>query len=279
MPEQNAPKVSVLMPTYNSAEYMQEAVKSILTQSYTNFEFLVVDDASADDSWEILQKMARQDRRLKIFRQRKNCGVARSRNFLFEHISPASEFIAIMDSDDRSHPERLSRQVAFLQSRPDLYGVGSSLDIINEAGDLTGHRCYECSAQKILSSSIAANPFAHPSLLFRRSLLERVGQYDESFRSCEDYDFIMRVLEHHLMANLPERLLQYRISAKQWKQTHLKDSLRSTLAIQRRYLFQKRFFSPFGLLRHAANYPLLLLPSAWVMRLFVLLTYQGLDND
>ena len=263
------------MPVYNSSRYVAEAISSILEQTYTNFEFLIVDDASQDDSWAILQRFAATDTRIRIFRNDRNCGVPRSRNHLFDNIASDSEFLAIMDSDDRAHPERLARQFDFLQNHTGLQGVGSALQIINENGQIIARRQYECSPGKILHLAVAANPFAHPTMMFRRSLLASIGKYDEGYCSCEDYDFLMRALAVHQMGNLPDELLQYRISSTQWKQTHLKETLLATLTIQRPYLFRKRFFSLHGLVMHSAGYFLLLLPSSWVMHLFMRLRYSS----
>jgi glycosyltransferase involved in cell wall biosynthesis len=274
VPENKFPQVSVLMPVYNASRYLEAAVASIQAQTYPNFELLMVDDASQDDSWEILQRLAAADPRLRLFRNPHNMGVPRSRNLLFRNAAPESEFLAIMDSDDLALPERLSRQVSFLQSHPQLQGVGSALDIINEEGQIIASRSYECDPVRILRQALTANPFAHPSLMLRRSLLSSVGHYNESFRSCEDYEFLMRALEQHALANLPDTLLQYRISSQQWKQTHLKDTLSATLAIQRRYLFRRRFFSWRGLFSHGGKYLLYLLPSSLIMRLFMRLTYS-----
>ncbi len=247
------PQVSVLMPVYNASRYLEAAIASIQAQTYTHFELLLVDDASLDDSWKILQRLAAADPRLRLFRNAQNRGVPYSRNLLFENVSPASEYLAIMDSDDLAKPERLALQVAYLRSHSELQGVGSALEIINEEGRVIARRGYECTPPKILRQSLSANPFAHPSLLLRRSLLSKIGQYNESFRSCEDYDFLMRALERYSLANLPEALMQYRISSQQWKQTHLKDTLSATLSIQRRYLFQRRFFLGGGYFRILAN--------------------------
>jgi len=274
VPAKKLPQVSVLMPVYNASRYVEAAVASIQAQTYPDFELLLVDDASQDDSWDILQRLAAADPRLRLFRNPRNLGVPRSRNLLFQQAAPESEFLAIMDSDDLSLPERLSRQVSFLQSHPELQGVGSALEIINEEGRIIARRNYECDPARILRLALTANPFAHPSLTLRRSLLSSIGHYNESFHSCEDYEFLLRVLERHALANLPDVLLQYRISSQQWKQTHLKDTLSATLAIQRRYLFRRRFFSWRGLFSHGGKYLLYLLPSSLVMRLFMRLTYS-----
>lgn len=274
MPNDHCPKVSVMMPVYNSERYVTRAINSILTQTYENLEFLIVDDASSDDSWKIVEKFAAKDSRMRIFRNEKNRGVPYSRNFLFGKISPDSEFLAIMDSDDLALPERLAKQVAYLQAHPELHGVGSALQIINEEGEVIAHRQYECVPEKILHQAIAANPFAHPTITFRRSLIEEIGKYDESYRSCEDYDFLLRALRVRKFGNLPDELLQYRVSTTQWKQTHLRDTLLATLAIQRSYLFTRRFFSFYGLFLHLCSYFLLLLPATWVLRLFMRMRYS-----
>lgn len=272
------PVVSVLMPVYNALPYLDEAVASILNQSWSDLELVALDDGSSDGSWERLGQLAETDPRLRIHRHAVNRGVPATRNHLFELADPAAEFLAIMDSDDIADRLRLERQVALLRQHPELAGTGSCIRIIDTASQVMAERRYPLEPAAIRRLAIRANPFAHPTLCFRRAVLTRLGAYDPQLASCEDYDFILRALQHFDFANLPDFLLHYRMSPRQWKQAHLRDSLRATLAIQRRYLGRPPFRSLAGCLSHLAKYPLLLLPERLVLRLFTAITYRSVRN-
>ena len=109
------PLVSVLMAAYNPGKYLSEAVRSILSQTYQNWELVVLDDASTDDTWKTLHSFAEQDSRVRIFQNDHNLGFSGTRNRLFTLMNPNAEFIAVLDSDDIALPTRLQMQVNFLQ--------------------------------------------------------------------------------------------------------------------------------------------------------------------
>jgi GT2 family glycosyltransferase len=119
------------------------------------------------------------------------------------------------------------------------------------------------------------NPIAQPAVMIRRSALEQVGEYDERYPGCEDYDLWLRFAERFKVANLDTPMLKYRISASQGKKTQLRESLRYTVNIQRRWLFHPAFFRPFNLLYFGLEHLLFVLPEAWVLELFKRLTYRS----
>ncbi|MFW6383201.1 MAG: glycosyltransferase family 2 protein, partial [Nanoarchaeota archaeon] len=149
------PKVSVLMPAYNSQDYISDAIESILSQTYTDFEFVIIDDCSTDDTWKIIKKYAKNDKRIKAFKNVKNSGVTVSLNNGLEKCS--GDYIARMDSDDVSLPKRLEKQVEVLENgKADV--VGTNIYFIDEQGKVFGKRKYEPVTGKIIKLE---SPLAH----------------------------------------------------------------------------------------------------------------------
>ena len=190
------------MPVYNTARYLPAAVESILTQTFREFEFIIIDDGSTDRSGKILEKYAAQDDRIQLI-HRANQGIAKTRNQLLEQAS--GELIAIMDADDIALPDRFARQVDFLQAHADVVCVGSALDWIDERDRYLGH-CempqFDAEIQSLLVGGISM--LHHPCTMARRSALLQVGGYDESMTASIDLDLWLRLGEVGKLANLPE---------------------------------------------------------------------------
>jgi len=262
------------MPAYNAARFLREAIESVLAQSYTNFELVVIDDGSSDASWSIMQDLATRDARVRAFRNERNLGIVRTRNRLFAESNPASEFFAVLDSDDMCLPERLALQVAFLEAHPDHALVGGNLCVIDESGADVGLRRYPSSHEAIMRVITRYNPIAQPASMFRRSAIDAVGVYDERYARCQDYELWLRMAERFKLANLDAPVIKYRVSATQGKTVQLRESLAYTIDIQRRWLFRRDFFRPFNVLYWGAEHALMLLPDAVVLGAFKRLTYR-----
>ncbi|HMK21090.1 MAG TPA: glycosyltransferase [Terriglobales bacterium] len=206
------PKVSVVMPVFNGERFLHEAVGSILDQSFRDFEFIIIDDGSTDATAAILESYLRRDARVKVYRQ-ENRGIVESLNSGYR--IARGEYIARMDADDVSAPARLERQVAFLDTHPlvGLVGCGKYDNI-----DVTGAALYTTylpeDNESIQSTLVQRWCFLHPSIIFRRALIDIVGLYRREFEGAEDHDFILRLLEHCQAHNLQERLISYRLNPK-----------------------------------------------------------------
>ena len=260
------------MPVYNAEKFLQQAIDSILQQSFTEFEFLICDDCSCDSSNEILRQAAMADSRIKLLHNDKNSGVTYTLNKLLREA--ASPFIARMDADDIAISNRLQLQYDFMQKNPEIAVAGGDLEIINESGENIGKRCYPRTYQDIKSSIICRSPLAHPSVIMRKDVIDKLNGYLEQ-RGCEDYYLWLRIVEKGFkIANLPETLLRYRLSANQIKQRDMKKSLFSTINLQRRYIFKQGFFSFKALCFLIAEHGLLLLPNKWILKLFTRVTYK-----
>jgi GT2 family glycosyltransferase len=209
-----APKVSVLMSVFNGQPYLDQAVESILSQSFDDFEFVVVDDGSEDSTWQVLNSFLARDHRLVLLRNTHNLGYTRSLNIGIRQ--SRGLYVARQDADDVSLPGRLSRQVDFLDSNPDVGLVGTLSEFTDDGGE---HRWpsnlpIETESERIREQLLNTNCIRHGSVMFRRSLLDIVGPYNPTLEPSEDYDLWLRLSEVTQLANLPETLYLYREHAK-----------------------------------------------------------------
>jgi Glycosyltransferases, probably involved in cell wall biogenesis len=182
------PKVTVLMATFNAERYLREAVESILNQTFKDFEFLIVYDQSSDKTLEILQSYT--DPRLKVVVNEERLGLIKSLNKGLD--LSTGEFIARMDSDDISHPERLETEVKLLNSYPWLYVVCSWINVMDKTRHVIDHRTDALSPEDIYYTLNFRNCIANGTSMFRKSVLETVGNYDE-INVAEDYYFWYKI--------------------------------------------------------------------------------------
>jgi len=204
------PLVTVLMSVHNDLRYLPQAAESVLRQSLEDFEFLIFDDGSSDGSREYLAGL--DDSRVRLVRNETNLGLTRSLNL---GLDPArGKYIARMDADDVAMPQRLARQVEFLEANPDVGVVGSSRVLIDERGDFVADAPAVEDDLRIRWKCLLGNPFAHPAVMLRKDVLSRHRlRYDESFRTAQDYELWSRLLAVTRGHNLPEPLLHYRLRA------------------------------------------------------------------
>ena len=265
-------QISVIMPVYNAGKFLQQAIDSILQQDFTDFEFLICNDCSSDCSGEIITRYAAIDNRIKLLHNERNSGITFTLNKLLSHA--AAPLIARMDADDIALPNRLSLQFEFMRQHPEVAVAGGSLEIIDEENSTLGKRIYPQSFDNIRKVLLCQNPLAHPSVVMRRDVIEKLGGYQEQ-TGCEDYCLWLRAVENGFeLANLPQILLQYRLSANQIKQRDMKKSLHSTIRLQKKYICKRKFFSFKALCFLFAEYGLMMLPNKWILKLFTRVTYK-----
>ncbi|WP_421655352.1 glycosyltransferase family 2 protein [Leptothermofonsia sp. ETS-13] len=204
-----SPIVSVLMPVFNGGHYLEEAVESILNQSFTQFELLIINDGSTDDSLKILQQYAESDRRIRLW-SRENRGLVRTLNELIEMAS--GRFLARMDADDVALPDRLLRQVQQLENQPNLLCVGGAYDMVDHQGEWLLHVSPVLQNNEIQQRLLSGNsPIQHSCAMMRRSAVRQVGGYDPATFPAEDLDLWLRLGELGELANLEETILKYRV--------------------------------------------------------------------
>jgi glycosyltransferase involved in cell wall biosynthesis len=203
------PKVTVLMPVYNGARYLRAAIDSVLAQSLADFELLVVDDGSSDESVAIARAIA--DPRVKVMAGHGRRGLPGTLNLGLK--AAAGEYIARLDQDDIARHDRFEKQAAWLDARPEVALVGSLARLIDEDGRHTGLVRRPVSAIGIRWYSFLENPLIHSSAMFRRGVATALGGYDESLAISEDFDLWLRMLDAHAVENIDETLIDYRRSS------------------------------------------------------------------
>lgn len=197
------------MPVYNAERYIAEAVESILAQTYTDFEFLIIDDGSTDGSLEILKRYEAQDKRIKL-KSRTNTGYVVALNEMLAEAK--GEFIARMDADDISMPQRFKKQLLYLNNHPECDVLGTAAIWIDPDGKLL-HEHYPPTEHVEIDNhnlvKLEASIY-HPSVLMRKSVFDLIGYYDENLSGAEDLDIWLKIAEKSQLANLREPLLRYR---------------------------------------------------------------------
>jgi glycosyltransferase involved in cell wall biosynthesis len=187
--------VSVIIPTYNVEKYIQEAIHSVQTQAYRNIEIIVVDDCSTDGTYDILQKLARLDSRIKLYRNTKNSKIVYSINKALSYSS--GEYIARMDGDDIATPDKIEKQVQFLKDNPHIDLVGVSIVGIDEDGNILTKDKRISSLDVIQKTLLFSSPVGH-SWLCKKTLYDKLGGYRE-IPGAEDYDFLLRMATENLL--------------------------------------------------------------------------------
>ena len=204
------PKVTVLLPVFNGEKYLREAIDSILAQTFTDFEFLIIDDGSTDNTWDILTSF--QDPRVRLIKNSVNMGLTRALN---KGLGLArGEYVARMDADDISLPERLQRQEAFLDINQNIAMVGCWVEMIDENGQKTKRVNFPIVPYLLRWRLLFTNTFAHSAVMFRKDAALGVGGYSEKLRYAQDYDLWSRISIHWDVANIPSELVEWRF----WKE-------------------------------------------------------------
>ena len=198
------PIVTVLLPVYNGERYLREAVESILAQTLEAFELLIVDDGSTDGSVEICRSFT--DPRIRVIRHEKNSGLVSALNDGIDQIT--TKYVARMDADDVSLPDRLARQVAFLESRPDIVACGSwARELVDGRLRAVMRRPTGDYLRQIAWRPV---PIFHPTACLRTEVLQELGYRPDSIHA-EDYNLWLRLCRNHRIDNVPAVLLHYRI--------------------------------------------------------------------
>ncbi|MCB2045565.1 MAG: glycosyltransferase [Novosphingobium sp.] len=214
------PAISVAMSVYNGERFLADAIRSILAQSFGDFEFLILDDGSTDSSRSIIAGFAASDSRIRPI-IRENRGLIASLNQLLEEAR--APLIARMDADDISHPERFSRQISFLAGHPDHGVLGTWSQDMDEFGNeylAPGHEHPTTHEGVLRALDNDQQVLCHPAVMMRRDIVRSIGGYHAAFRHCEDLDLWLRLASVTRIANIPERLIRYRHYAAQVSSRH-----------------------------------------------------------
>lgn len=225
------PKVSVLMTNYNAGEYIREAIESILQQTFTDFEFIIVDDGSTDKSWSIIQEYSQRDARIRCYQNERNLWISLTRNRLID--LALGKYLAWLDSDDIAEKRRLALQVDFLEKNPEYGIVGSWMTLVNKSGQGIEVRKLPVSDDKIRDSFYFRTPVSLGCQMISKKYREKIGYYNGELGSAEDLDFLLRASRYCKLANIPEALIQYRLHGNNISLKKQKQQIRNTLLVRK----------------------------------------------
>jgi glycosyltransferase involved in cell wall biosynthesis len=249
--------------------YFRQAVDSILAQTLTDLELIIVEDPSESSGAELLRGIS--DPRLRHLRNEQRTSLVDQRNQALE--ATRADVIAMLDADDIAEPARLAKQLEFLRAHPGVGVVGSQLTIIDEAGAVIGTRGYPTEHGDIVRAMTRYNAIAQPSVMCRRSVIFDAGCYQyRTFPVNEDYELWSRLAARGVrLANHPEALIRYRVHPSGTKAAMLKRMLRATIDVKKQFWREQMDLGARA--RFWSEHVLLGLPSSWVLKLFVATQY------
>lgn len=263
------PLVSIVVPVFEPHPvYFRQAIESILNQTFADFELIVVEDPSAVSGQSMLP--GPPDPRLRYLLNPERTSLPRQHN---RGLAEArGRFICRFDADDISEPQRLERELAFLQANPEIDVVGSWLTVIDEQGRVVGSRRYPIDHASIVAAMRRFNPVANSTVMFRREVYERFGGWRDSTLPAQDYEWYSRLgAGGARFANLEEPLVRYRLHGGSIKSSQLRGTIRTTIDVKRTYWLPQMDVTSRAMLW--AEQALLLLPSWLVLKLFVAIRY------
>ena len=230
----NEPLVSIIMSVYNGGQYLLEAVQSILNQTYTNFEFIIVDDGSTDSSYELITKLSGNNKKVKIFR-RPHYGLANSLNFAISKSN--GKYIARMDADDISEKLRIEKQVHYLEKNKNIDLLGSNRKYIGVGNSKIIRSSKLPSDNNIIKWHLFFSvPIIHPTIMMRAKVLKSQSGYSEEYKYAQDYELYTRLSRISNFHNLSESLLEYRNHNYGRQTNYHKEQLQFVIRIRRNYI-------------------------------------------
>lgn len=237
-------KVSIILATYNRAHLISRAIESVLEQSFSDWELIIVDDASTDNTEEICQQWRmRYPEKIIYSRGEENLGIARNSNRGL--LMAKGAYIAIIDDDDRwSDKNKLQKQVDFLDKNGEYVACGGGIIVVNQTGEEIFRYLKPETDEQIKSKMLLSNPLANSTAVFRFSIAKEAGFYDESLRYSADRDFFLKIGLKGKLYNFPEYFAYYLMAGQNTSVVKMKEHLRSSLLVTKRY---KNYYSHYWL--------------------------------
>lgn len=230
------PKISVIMPNYNCEKYIAEAIESILIQTFTDFEFIIIDDGSSDNSWNIIQEYVKKDHRIIAIKNEENLKICKTLN---KWIDLARwEYIARMDSDDISIVDRFEKQVQFLDKNLDVWIVGWTMEIMDENWNVYSQRKYNLNDAEIRKKLFRYSPFCHATTMYRKSIISKIGGYNIFLHDAEDYDLYFRIWKISNFSNITAVLYKMRVNKNSVTYKNTKRMELLTLFIRKKAVYE-----------------------------------------
>jgi glycosyltransferase involved in cell wall biosynthesis len=227
--------VTVLMPVFNGEKFLRQSIQSILDQSFVDFEFLIINDGSTDNTDFIVTGF--KDDRIRYITNKTNQGLVNTLNMGIRLAN--GQFIARMDADDIAYPDRILKQYLYLKEKPEIDVLGCHIDLVDERGELIRERLYSVQHDHIKLDSLFFCPMPHPGVIFRKDkLMDNDLFYDVNQHYTEDFELWQRALSILTFANVNEKLLQYRVSPNQVSAVFAAQQEKETRNIRLNYLIK-----------------------------------------
>lgn len=261
------PTISVILPAYNAAPYIAQAIDSILKQTFKDFELIIVDNCSTDKTWHIIQSYVTKDNRIRAYQNDENLGVAGNRN---QGINLAEgKYVAWQDADDISYPQRLEKQYHFMEANPKVGIVGGFLQFFDETGYLS-IRKYAPDDTNLRKTVFRYSPVALPATMIRKRCLDELGDYAVEHAPAEDLEMALRIGSRYQLANLQEVVLDYRQTPHSVTFNSLKKMELETLAVRKKYAQDAAYsMTLFDRLYNGLHYiSIFIIPPTWKIKLF-----------
>jgi len=208
----NNPLVSVLIPSYNSGAYLDDSIQSILDQTYPNWELIITDDCSTDNSVEVAKKHANRDKRIKVYENEKNRGISGNMNRGLKHCK--GKYIAILDADDWSYPYRLKKQVEVMEENKKVAACSGFFDVCDENLKSKYIKDLPETNQELRKAMKRYMPLIHPGTMWRASALFKTNLYPEYLKVGHDYLITMDISQYGELYNLQKPVIKYRVREK-----------------------------------------------------------------
>ncbi|MDH5533196.1 MAG: glycosyltransferase [Candidatus Pacebacteria bacterium] len=221
MKKVNEPLVSLIMPVFNTGHFLSEAIKSLREQTYSNWELVIVDDNSTDNSPSLLKTISKKDKRIKVFYNKENKGVSYCANLAISKVK--GQYIARMDSDDIAASDRLEKQLAYLVKNTEVVAVGGQCEVINADGQSIGTKKFPTDSNEAAKMLFSFASIQQPAMMVNSRLLPKdFIWYDESLRAGEEHELLFKFLQYGQLANLSETVLGYRMHGENISTKHPK---------------------------------------------------------
>ena len=203
--------ISVIMATFNEPpKFIEDSISSILNQTYPNFELLIADDSTNNDTINVINDFANKDKRVVVIRKEERMGFVNALNVALDLAK--GDFIARMDGDDISLPERFDIQLKYAEEHPEVDFFSGDVYMINERGDVISERTFPTTPKRIERRLIYRSPLSHPVLMFRRKILDAGFRYNPEYKKAEDLDFYLRLYKNgYVIGNTGTKLLKARV--------------------------------------------------------------------
>lgn len=231
------PKVSIVLPVYNAGGYLRNCLESLLNQTYQNFELIIVDDHSIDGSYEILKDYEKKYKSIKLFRNNTNKGVSET---VKKAISVTEgEYIARMDADDIAFPNRIEKQVDYLQKHPKTVALGGQCLIIDSENKIIGKKVFPTSFEDIYKYIFRFIPVQQPTLMIaKKRLPKNFVYYIDGMNTAEEVELFFKLFAHGKVENLSDPILLYRIHDKNTSLLNVKETFLLTLLARIKAIFK-----------------------------------------